>query len=88
MNDFEKLILKIADATGYDYSDDIIMKWKEIVGPKLYLKVFLTKVDKRTIYIKAESPGFKTLAKMKEKEILSNINKYFPDEKINKIHIE
>lgn len=88
MNDFEKLVLKIADTVGYDYSGDIVMKWKEIVGPKLYLNVFLRKVDKQSITVYVENTSYKTLVKMKEKEILSNIKKYFPEENIKKIYIE
>lgn len=71
----------------YDYSGDIVLRWEEIVGPKLYLKVFLKKVEKNSITVSCETPSYKTLVKMKEKEILRNISKYFPEYDIKRIQI-
>ncbi len=63
----------------------ITSSWKEIAGEELSEHTKIKDIRKDTIYIEADHPGWLQILDLKKKAIIFNINKMFPDKKIEQI---
>ena len=62
-------------------------KWDEIVGKAIKEATIVTKIQKKTIYIKCKNSTWKNELFYQKKELLEKIQKNTPKNTINKIYL-
>ncbi|MBZ0199425.1 MAG: DUF721 domain-containing protein, partial [Ignavibacteriaceae bacterium] len=63
---------------------DVVIEFKKIF-PDLVKVTTAVKVEKKTIYLRAENAAWRSELKYREKEIIDKINIYFDDERIKAV---
>ncbi len=63
---------------------DVVAEFNKVF-PDLEKIAKAVKVDRKTLFLKVENAAWRSELKFKEETIVNNINKYFKDNRINKI---
>ncbi len=63
---------------------DVVAEFNNVF-PDLEKIAKAVKVDRKTLFLKVENAAWRSELKFKEETIVNNINKYFKDNRINKI---
>ena len=70
-----------------DPSNQLSMRWHDIVGSEISDHTFFEKMEGKTIYVACDNPSRASYIKLNGKDILKNIKGVFPELEINKISV-
>ena len=70
-----------------DPSNQLLMRWHDIVGSEISKHTFFEKIEENTLHIACDNPSRASYIKLNGKDILKNIKGVFPELEINKISV-